>query len=168
MSIEKTASAYAINCHQSTNHRYDDQDYVVHLQAVVDVARRFSHLLPEKDIETVLAGCWVHDVIEDCRQTYNDVKNATSIPVAEIAYAVTNEKGKNRSERANDKYYQGIRDTEFAVFVKLCDRIANVEYSRQKQNRMLPMYKTESLNFRNKLFKEEYKPMFDHLEQLFQ
>lgn len=50
--------------------------------------------------------------------------------VADIVYAVTNEKGKNRSERANEKYYQGIRENKLAVIVKICDRLANALYSK--------------------------------------
>jgi hypothetical protein len=34
----------------------------------------------------------VHDVIEDCRETCNDVKKATNEEIAELAYALTNKK----------------------------------------------------------------------------
>jgi hypothetical protein len=56
------------------------------------------------------------------------VKNHLDEGAADIIYAVTNDKGKNRKERAGVKYYEGIRKTPGAVFVKLCDRIANVQY----------------------------------------
>lgn len=61
--------------------------------------------------------------------------------VADIVYAVTNEKGKNRSERANEKYYQGIRENKLAVIVKICDRLANALYSKLINSRMLDVYK---------------------------
>ena len=47
----------------------------------------------------------------------------------EIVYALTNDKGRTRAERAGEKYYKGIRETPYAPFVKLCDRLANVTYS---------------------------------------
>ena len=56
-------------------------------------------------------------------------------------------KGKNRKERANDKYYEGIRNTDGAIFVKLCDRIANVQYSKMTKSRMFEMYKKENMEF---------------------
>ena len=34
----------------------------------------------------------MHDVIEDCRETYNDVNKATNEEIPELAYALTNEK----------------------------------------------------------------------------
>jgi len=75
------------------------------------------------------------------------VKNQLGEEVADIVYAVTNDKGKNRKERAGDKYYEGIRNTPGAVFVKLCDRIANVQYGKMTKSRMFEMYKKENSEF---------------------
>lgn len=151
---------YAIECHRSTNHMYGDHPYEYHLQMVVDVAEKFYPktedslrvmsadarnvllLIPAKDI--VLAACWCHDVIKDCRQTYNDVLKNTHPMVADIVYALTNEKGRNRKERANEKYYEGIRKTPFAQFVKYCDRIAKVEYSKKTGSSMYKKYQQEN------------------------
>ena len=67
-----------------------------------------------KDItnHTIRMSCWSHDLIEDTRTSYNDVRNKLGVFVADIVYAVSNEKGKTRKERANDKYYEGIRNTK--------------------------------------------------------
>lgn len=86
--------------------------------------------------------------------------------IAELAYACTNEKGRTRQERANDKYYEGIRNTKYATFVKLCDRIANVEYSLSTKNRMFDMYKKEQKHFRDMLYTDEYKEMWEYLEKI--
>ncbi|WP_298473442.1 hypothetical protein [uncultured Maribacter sp.] len=63
-------------------------------------------------------ACWVHDIIEDARETYIDVLENTNVTIAELAYALTNEKGRTRKERANDAYYRGIQKTPNASFVK--------------------------------------------------
>ena len=97
--------------------------------------------------DDVILAAWGHDLIEDTRTSYNDVREVLGHTPAEIIYAVSNEKGKTRKERANDKYYQGIRSTPGAVFVKLCDRIANVQYSKMSGSRMFEMYKKENSNF---------------------
>lgn len=93
------------------------------------------------------ASAFLHDTIEDARMTYNDVvkflkefkgggfvlpegvRQHLEDQVPEIVYALTNEKGRNRGERANDLYYQGIRQTKFASFIKMCDRLANIQYT---------------------------------------
>ncbi len=160
------AKEYAIECHTNTNHLYDGKPYLIHLEMVRDFATIFIDLINPEDEDTVIAGAWVHDVIEDTRQTYNDVKKATNKHVAEIAYALTNEKGKTREERANDKYYQGIFDNILAHYVKICDRLANIKYSKSLQTRMFDVYKNEYENFKKKLYKEEYKDMFNYMEKL--
>lgn len=164
--IVERARAYAIECHRSTGHEYDGQPYEVHLGLAVAAARRFAHLLKEQEREIAIAGAWVHDVIEDTRQTWNDVARATSPEVAEIAYALTNEKGRTRKERANARYYAGIRADPVAVFTKICDRIANVEYSARSRSRMLAMYRGEQAAFRAELFDPRFAEMFEHLEAL--
>lgn len=164
--IERKSRDYAERCHSSANHFYDEHPYTFHLQMVRDSANKFIHLIPEENRDSVFAGCWVHDTIEDTRQTYNDVKNNTSEEVAEIAYALTNEKGRNRKERANEKYYQGIKKTPFATFVKLCDRIANIEYSKSKGSRMLDLYRKENDNFEGSLYSPLYEEIFNHIRKL--
>jgi (p)ppGpp synthase/HD superfamily hydrolase len=160
--IEK-AKEYAIDCHDMTAHQYDGKSYDTHLQMVFDTAKKFIHLIPAEHQENVLAACWVHDVIEDCRQTYNDVKAKTNETVAELAYALTNEKGRTRKERANDRYYEGIKQTPFATFIKVCDRIANYEYSKQKGSRMAEMYEKEMNGFVAKLYDAKYEELFNYL-----
>ena len=165
--LSELAKDYAIECHSSTNHLYDNQPYQVHLEMVVRAMEVFKELIPHQDYELVKASCWVHDVIEDCRQTYNDVKNVCGVEVAEIAYALTNEKGKTRKDRANDAYYDGIMQVKYAPFVKLCDRIANMAYSKSIGSNMFDMYRKENASFISKLYVEEYQVMIDYIHEEF-
>jgi (p)ppGpp synthase/HD superfamily hydrolase len=182
---------WCIEQHKNTNHMYSEYlPYEFHLRMVAEVANDFKHLLddtkdyftgedyrgPKQDQVTLKDAClravWGHDLIEDCRVSYNDVKNKLGQEAADIIYAVTNDKGKNRKERAGVKYYQGIRDTPGAVFVKLCDRIANVQYGKMTKSRMFEMYKKENDEFVVQLGwdrKEShpYGEMFRYLNNLF-
>lgn len=63
-------------------------------------------------------------------------------------------------------------DTPGAVFVKLCDRIANVQYSKMTKSRMFEMYKKENENFTSQLGwtgtdDHKYFEMFKYLNNLF-
>lgn len=161
------ARAYAIICHSETNHKYDNKPYETHLEMVVEYAYKYGYLInSDHDLDQIIASCWVHDTIEDCRQTYNDVRNELGIPVAEITYALTNEKGRNRKERANDAYYNGIRNNPLATYVKICDRLANVRYSSDNKSKMIEVYKKEHPNFMKQLFTVEFQPMWDELSNL--
>ncbi|MEK6884240.1 MAG: phosphohydrolase, partial [Nanoarchaeota archaeon] len=88
--------------------------------------------------------------------------------VADIVYAVSNEKGKNRKQRANDKYYEGIRRTPFATFVKLCDRLANVTYSLDTNSKMFSVYQQEHDDFIKQLLvtTEDYQTYKDLIGEI--
>lgn len=166
--IIKRTKEYAINCHESTNHKYDkEHPYELHLNAVFNAANKFIHLVPENERACVLAACYAHDLIEDCRVTYNNVAKETNKTVAELVYALTNEKGKNRDERANDKYYSDMKKVPGAVFIKLCDRIANYKYSKVNgDGSMAIKYRNEMNNFIKKLYRPDYNVMFDYLNEI--
>lgn len=183
--------------HQDTNHLYDGYlPYQFHLKMCLGVYDQFKYLLDSKrsyytgddiyrsdDIslrDAVYLAVAGHDLIEDTRQSYNDVKNVLGQEAADIVFAVTNETGKTRKERANAKYYEKIRNTKGAIFVKLCDRIANVQYGKLVKSPQVQMYKKELPEFLaelgwgedSKYFNAEvcmmYAPMFQYLINLFE
>lgn len=166
---------WILSKHKETNHMYDTYlPYEFHLRMVIEEYKRFKHLIPEDKIEIYYA-CWGHDLIEDTRTTYGDIVKEFSnhyfgdfsIRLADIIFAVTNEKGKTREDRANDKFYNELKQNKFAVFVKLCDRIANIKYSKMTRSSMYSKYKKEYSNFKEKIYIEEYKEMFDYIEKIF-
>lgn len=162
---------WCIEQHRKTNHFYDTYlPYEFHLRMVAQVAVDFLSVLQGKERlahREIQLACYGHDLIEDCRCSYNDVKEMMGEITADIVYAVSNEKGKNRKERANEKYYEGIRNTDGATFVKLCDRIANVQYSKLTKSKMFEMYKKENQQFVQLLYTDKYMTMFDYLDSLF-
>ena len=167
MGILAKAKEYAVRKHKDVNQKYDGLHYDFHLNMVFETAQKFIHLVALDEQENVLAACWVHDIIEDARETYNDVLRATNTTVAELAYALTNEKGRTRAERANDKYYKGIRETKNASFIKFCDRIANVTHSKNKGSRMYDLYREENENFISKIYVQECEEISQYLKDIF-
>ena len=159
--IEKIRMS-AHSLHQSVNQIYGENlPYGYHLDMVVEGVVEYGHLVCdcEKDVLPLLFGAYYHDSIEDARLTYNDVMKVArgfmtdeqALMATEIVYALTNDKGRTRAERAGEKYYQGIRETPYAPFVKLCDRLANVTYSCSDAGkinlRMKEVYKGEMHHF---------------------
>jgi len=185
-----TRIEWVIDQHKKTNHMYDTYlPYEFHLNMAANVFKDFKYLLDntvdyftrKREIErgydvtvTLQDACgiavWGHDLIEDTRVSYNDVKSHLGQEAADIIYAVTNEKGKTRKERANAKYYEGIRNTPGAVFVKLCDRIANVQYGSMTKSRMVEMYRKENEVFEKALGRytdnKRLEPMFAELDRI--
>ena len=163
--------SYAIDAHAKVNHLYDGFPYSVHLSIVAMFAQKYINELPISVQSDILDACWLHDTIEDCRLTYHDILFVSSYDVANIVYALTNEKGKNRIERANKEYYKGIRNVPFASYVKLCDRLANVKYSKDTNSTMFKKYESENEHFIESLFPKsipcEYCDMVEELYSLF-
>ncbi len=168
--MENKYIEYAIKCHAETNHMYDKYlPYEFHLRMVRRTAEMFIvNIIPIKH-EDVFAACWCHDLIEDTRQSYSDVEKNTSKDVAEIVRCVTNYgRGRNRKERMPNEVYNDIRNNNLALFVKLCDRISNVQYSKMTGSPMFEMYKKEHEYFKSKLYKcDFFISMWDYLDSLF-
>ena len=154
---------YAYETHKAVNQEYDGKAYIFHLQKVADYAIKFLPDECEKDIVPVMFGAYFHDSIEDARLTYNDVLKIAkeymgseqATMATEIVYALTNEKGRNRHERANDKYYEGIRTTPYAPLVKAADRLANYTYAKETKSRMEKCYREEMEDFVKKALTAE-------------
>jgi len=152
----------AHDLHQSVNQIYGKSlPYGYHLDMVAGEAIEFGHLVcvDEADVVPMMFGAYYHDSIEDARLTYNDVMKRAkefmderqALLATEIVYALTNEKGRTRAERADERYYEGIRKTPYAPFMKLCDRVANITFScsgRDADNlHMKEVYKKEVPHF---------------------
>ena len=111
----------AHEAHAAVNQFYGvDLPYSYHLDGVAELVARYGGEVCTRveDVLAVMFGAWFHDSIEDARLTYNDVRKrarslgldeAQAFMAAEIVYALTNEKGRTRAERAGVKYYEGIR-----------------------------------------------------------
>ena len=152
----------AHDLHASVNQTYDgDKPYGLHLDMVAATVYEYGYMVcdDESDLLPLLFGAYFHDSIEDARLTYNDVTayarrwmdERQALTAAEIVYALTNDKGRTRTERAGERYYQGIRETPYAPFVKLADRRANITYSCKGQGEanahMREVYKSELPHF---------------------
>jgi (p)ppGpp synthase/HD superfamily hydrolase len=156
-------------CNQkyATSFMKEGLPYSFHLRAVVEQAYKFKYLLKsEAEIALVLAGGWGHDLIEDARVTYNDIKQDWGEELAEIIYCCTEEKGRNRNARHDANYYNELSKNDLAVFVKLCDIIANTKFSLLTNSSMYEKYKKEYPKLKSNLYREQYADMFEYLEKI--
>lgn len=153
----------AARVHENVNQTYDKTlPYAFHLRMAASYVTRFGHLIlkTEDHLDTLYAAIYFHDALEDARLSYNDLKkiferlntlgcNIQTEIAVEAVYALTNDKGRTRSERAGENYYQGIRATPYAPFLKMCDRLANIRYATlfAEENRMATIYREEMKHF---------------------
>ena len=138
--LEKKAFSLAVSSHQ--HQKYGNEPYTKHLKDVVSVLKSFGIVE-----SSLLAAAWLHDAVEDTPLTIEAVQAEFGADVASLVYAVTTEPGKNRKER-NAKTYPKIKAIKEAVYLKLADRIANVQASIESSPQKLKMYQKEFPEFK--------------------
>lgn len=178
------ARQYAMDAHSAVGQTFDGKPYIFHL----DLASAFSDIFSSTlnyvysvavknrgydfypDFVTdVIAAVYLHDAIEDAHKTYNDIKQIFGQNIAELVFAVTNNKGRSRKDRANEEYYNGIKATFGATFIKHCDRLANMAYSNYSGSGMAEAYKKEHPHYVKALESAEcygYKTMLDAMHDI--
>lgn len=141
--------------------------YSVHLTYVVMNAIKFLHNIADDDKENVIVACYLHDILEDAiGVSFNDLNDEFGEVISEMVYSVTNELGHNRKEKS-EKTLPKTAKNRLSVFIKLCDKIANTEYSKMTKSRMYKQYAKEHSYFKEMLYREnEYSNMWDYLEHL--
>lgn len=146
---------YIFDRHTSVNQMYDVYPYSFHLELVKNIAlnnidslKYISNIgnIFQENIILILLSAAGHDLLEDTRMTYNDlakylnnnsdvgrqyrISKGAQHMICETIYALTDEKGRNRSERHNSVYWKTLKSNTYAPFIKMCDRYANMMYSK--------------------------------------
>jgi (p)ppGpp synthase/HD superfamily hydrolase len=137
---EDKARAFAVAAH--AEQKYGEVPYVTHLQAVHAVLVDFGYTAP------FTVAAWLHDVVEDTPVTRDEIEAAFGNEVAELVWAVTGV-GETRPERVHAAY-EKIKKHPDAAVLKLADRIANSEASRDYPKK-LALYRGEHASFKENL-----------------
>lgn len=129
--------------HSDRNLMYGKFPYIYHLDCAASFGYAFIHLIEDVHQTDVMVAIYGHDTIEDTGITYNDASKLFGFEAAEIIYAVTNELGKNRKERS-ERTTPKIISNHLAMFVKMCDRMANMQESAKTKSGMIDKYVKET------------------------
>lgn len=149
---------FAMKAHRGQ--MYGNLPYIVHLSDVYKVLVEF-----DIDEQTILAGAWLHDVLEDTEYHYSDIKEMFGFEVAEIVFAVTDELGRNRRER-KDKTWPKILKHPRAITLKQADMIANARQGIFEGSDILNMYKKEYPKFKSYFKGRGIDRLWEELDRL--
>lgn len=141
----------------------NDKPYTWHLRHVADNVKKWSPYLPfGTTVEQVVVAAWLHDAIEDTGMEREEIAAQFGTEVAELVWRVSNEPGKNRKER-HAATYSKIRGSDIAVFLKLMDRISNIEAGGKTG-----MYVKEYVGFREALYGplDGYDAIWQYMEEI--
>lgn len=160
------ANLYALKMHHKIRQTYNGKPYFYHVKEVALNVCTYSYLLKTHQIFPAYVGALLHDSIEDCNLTYNDIKTDWGLVIADIVFACTELKGKNRKERHGPEYFDVLKVSYLGTFVKICDILANVTNSVKTKHTMLKAYKKEWTNVKEQLHTEEFEQLFESVEKL--
>ncbi len=157
--IEYFTHLHDVVCNQTYS---NELPYSFHLQMVAAQAKKFEKYITSNNPHNhaVWVGIWGHDSIEDARLTYNDIKRRFGEKAAEIIYLCTEYKGRNRDERKPKELYLELMTNENAVFVKLCDMIANIKFSLLTNSSMFRKYVKEWTEKVEPILSPKMRPIF--------
>jgi len=168
MSLVEKAKTYAYEKHNNPgkSQRYGNAPYTKHLDDVNEIIDAYSFYLYTDDYLNVKAAGYLHDTVEDTDVSPKRLKEKFNKEIAMIVFRVSNERGFDRKEK-NFKTYPKIWVCPLAIYLKLCDRIANTRNSKSEGHSMYKVYKAEYAIFRYALKVDNlYPEMWNELDKL--
>ena len=176
MSPHQRAIQLAFAAHQGQ--MYGSHPYTYHLEQVVTNVKKWQYCIELQEYGNsydCLVAAWLHDVVEDTSVTIEEVTEEFGKDVGDIVDRVTNieyfdgRKLRNRREK-HAKSYPRIAESHSAIFVKLCDRIANVQAcdNPQDNKNLCEMYRKEHESFEAFLkphSPDSFAPMWSALDK---
>ena len=133
--FEKIAKEHAFKCHSDINHLHDKD-------------KPYSTHL---EMVRKIAEKYKHHIPEKDRdEVFSAIYEHDSLEDCPVTF---------------EELSKLLNDTEYAKFVKLCDRIGNVKQAVISGNDIYKMYKKESQYFKEMLYvKGEYEDMWEELD----
>lgn len=119
----RRAAAFAEAAHTGQTRKGSDTPYIEHPRRVSELVRAIG------GTEAQIAAAWLHDVVEDCDVTLDDVREAFGEEVAALVDALTDKHppgpGTTRAERKANEARRIGRSPAAARLVKACDILDN-------------------------------------------
>ena len=160
--IEEFAT-FARKAHENANCLYDGKSYSIHLTDVEDSVDKYETVfLHYKDYYVARKGASGHDLIEDAKLTFNDIKKASNRRVAQVILAVTDVHEENRLLRHLFTMGKTVKDY-VAIILKMADIRANGLYSKTHGSSMYKKYLAEYA-YRRPIFKMALKWHMENLD----
>ena len=118
--IEK-AAGYA-RCHHEGQFRKGEarEPYVTHVEEVAGLVSDFG------GDAVAVAAAWLHDVVEDCTPTIEDIECVFGTDVAAVVAEVTDDKSLGKTERKSLQITTASGKSHAACLVKWADKSSNL------------------------------------------
>ena len=135
--IAYNAMKFAMKAHGDQKRKYTGNPYWNHL---AEVAGMVSTIHQEQE---VIAVAWLHDCLEDCDVTYDDLDQNFGRLIAEGVLALSDLEQGNRAERNQQSRERLCRQDKWIQDIKVCDLISNTSSIVQHDPNFAKVYLAE-------------------------
>lgn len=119
------AMTFARKVHAQQERKYTGEPYFIHLAEVAAIVAS-TLAVDEFGFEDAVATAWLHDTVEDCEVTLNEIENLFSYRVALGVSGLTDiETGANRAERKAKARERLAACSGWIQTIKCADLISN-------------------------------------------
>jgi len=163
--ITKTTE-YAQKCYDDANCVYGDkrENYFVHILMVMRMAIKYQNVFKKvEDRQLSILGAIVHDLMEDAKQSFNNIAHICGKRVAAIALALTDVPAENRLMKHLLTMGKTVQDY-IAILDKMYDMGSNAAFSKEAGSSMYPKYVAEYA-YRKPIFQMALAWYKDELDQ---
>jgi (p)ppGpp synthase/HD superfamily hydrolase len=121
MDLIKQARDFARAAHAGQFRQGADREpYETHVAEVAGLVARFGGTIP------VIAAGWLHDTVEDCAVTPDEIATQFGAAVAGLVAELTDDKTLPKAMRKALQVQHAPGKSPEAALLKICDKIANV------------------------------------------
>lgn len=123
-SLIHKALKYAETKHRGQKRKVSGEAYITHPIMVSYLAANFKR---SKALETLVCAAILHDTVEDTDASYDDILRKFGMSVASLVFELTSDPVALRTVGKLEylkSHMTGM--SSYALFLKLCDRLANV------------------------------------------
>lgn len=126
--LVERAEDFARHRHEGQTRKFTNVPYISHPEAVAGLAAEYT-----RD-ERVLAAAWLHDTMEDCGATYEELEAEFGPYVATLVFLLTNdEEEKKRVRKVRYMTRKLCALPPDALLIKLCDMLHNMTETRSRR-----------------------------------
>lgn len=129
------AMNFAMKAHKNQKRKYINEPYFMHLAEVAGLIGTISlcaysayenqYDVPIMEPEQLIAIAWLHDVLEDCNITMQELKKEFSHYVVEGVIALSDLEKGNRATRNQLSRERLAKQPKYIQDIKVCDIISN-------------------------------------------
>ena len=119
--LVKEAESFARRNHQGqTRKGVAREPYITHVEEVATLVREFG------GTDIAIAAAWLHDVVEDCDPTIDDISERFGAAVAKVVLEVTDNKDLPKSARKHLQVESANHKSPEACLIKWADKTSNL------------------------------------------